>query len=120
MKRRTLNNYFTGIFSKVATREAGTNNFKVNISDKYSEVDVIGTTGYDQAKVSVNGEVITDLGVKIDEISDTIAVDNKIIKNVLQKRFLLVFFCIEVFINQIRKFSKCIAGVSNMKCSNKY
>ena len=31
-------------------------------------------------KVSVNGEVITDLGVKIDEISDTIAVDNKIIK----------------------------------------
>ena len=42
-------------FSKVATREAGTNNFKVNISDKYSEVDVIGTTGYDQAKVSVNG-----------------------------------------------------------------
>ena len=45
---------------------------------------------------------------------------DKIIKNVLQKRFLLVFFCIEVFINQIRKFSKCIAGVSNMKCSNKY
>ncbi len=43
-------------FSKVATREAGTNNFKVNISDKYSEVDVIGTVGYDQAKVSVNGE----------------------------------------------------------------
>ncbi len=37
-------------FSKVATREAGTNNFKVNISDKYSEVDVIGTVGYDQAK----------------------------------------------------------------------
>ena len=31
-------------------------------------------------KVSVNGEVIKDLGVKIDEISDTIAVDNKIIK----------------------------------------
>lgn len=31
-------------------------------------------------KVSVNAEVITDLGVKIDEISDTIAVDNKIIK----------------------------------------
>ena len=31
-------------------------------------------------KVSVNGEVITDRGVKIDEISDTIAVDNKIIK----------------------------------------
>ena len=31
-------------------------------------------------KVSVNGEVITELGVKIDEISDTIEVDNKIIK----------------------------------------
>ena len=43
-------------FSKVATRETGTNNFKVSISDKYSEVDVIGTASYDQAKVSVNGE----------------------------------------------------------------
>lgn len=31
-------------------------------------------------KVSVNGDVVIDLGVKIDEISDTIAVDNKIIK----------------------------------------
>ena len=43
-------------FSKVATRETGTNNFKVSISDKYSELDVIGTASYDQAKVSVNGE----------------------------------------------------------------
>ena len=31
-------------------------------------------------KVRVNGEIVTDLGVKIDEISDTIEVDNKIIK----------------------------------------
>lgn len=31
-------------------------------------------------KVCVNGEIVTDLGVKIDEISDTIEVDNKIIK----------------------------------------
>ena len=58
-------------FSKVATREAGTNNFKVNISDKYSEVDVIGTTGYDQAKVSVNGEEYeTKISTRLVEIGE--------------------------------------------------
>ena len=58
-------------FSKVATREAGTNNFKVNISDKYSEVDVIGTVGYDQAKVSVNGEKYeTKISTRLVEIGE--------------------------------------------------
>ena len=58
-------------FSKVATREAGTNNFKVNISDKYSEVDVIGTAGYDQAKVSVNGEEYeTKISTRLVEIGE--------------------------------------------------
>ena len=44
-------------------------------------------------KVSVNGEVITDLGVKIDEISDTIAVDNKIIKKEDKYVWKIIFNC---------------------------
>ena len=58
-------------FSKVATRETGTNNFKVSISDKYSEVDVIGTASYDQAKVSVNGEKYeTKISTRLVEIGE--------------------------------------------------
>ena len=43
-------------FSKEATRIKGTNTYKVSISDRYNEINVIGKANYEQAKVSINGE----------------------------------------------------------------